>query len=83
MEKYSQPWNMVMISGIMDTTQHKNITRPQNYLKSPSTNMQQRRFRIPIYTNCKGGDVDLRGVDDGVEEGDEDTSPTPRKSWWR
>jgi hypothetical protein len=27
--------------------------------------VQQRRSRVPIYTNCEGGDVDLGGYDDG------------------
>jgi hypothetical protein len=66
---------MIMISGIMETTQYKNITSPQNNLKSPSTNMhkvQQRQSRVLIYKKCEGDDVDL-GDDDG--DGDEDSSP--------
>jgi hypothetical protein len=37
--------------------------------------VQQRLSRVLIYTNCKGGDVDIRGDDDGdVDVDDEDTS---------
>jgi hypothetical protein len=59
---------MIMTSGIMNTTQSENITSPQNNLKSPNTSMhrvQQRRSRVPIYTNCEGDTVDLREDDDG------------------
>jgi hypothetical protein len=59
---------MIMTSGIMNTTQYENITLPQNNLESPSTSMhrvQQRRSRVPIYTNCEEDDVDLGGDDDG------------------
>jgi hypothetical protein len=59
---------MIMTSGIMNTTQYENITLPQNNLESPSTSMhrvQQRRSRVPIYTNCEEADVDLEGDDDG------------------
>jgi hypothetical protein len=59
---------MIMTSGIMNTTQDENITSPQNKLKSPSTNMhrvQQRRSKVPIYTNCEGGDIYLGRDDDG------------------
>jgi hypothetical protein len=73
---------MIMTSSIMNTTQSKNITSPQCNLESPSTSMhrvQQRRPRVPIYTNCEGDDVDLGGDDDGdgiVAVDDEDgTSP--------
>jgi hypothetical protein len=71
-----------MTSGIINTTQSKNITSPQNNLESSNTNMyrvQQRRSRVLIYTNCDGDNVDLGGDRDGdgdVAVDDEDgTSP--------
>jgi hypothetical protein len=56
---------MIMTSGIMNTTQSKNMTSPENNLKSPSTSMpkvQQRQSRVPIYTNYESDDVDLKGM---------------------
>jgi hypothetical protein len=72
---------MIMTSGIMNTTQSKNITTPQNNLESPSISMhrvQQRQSRVPIYTNCEGDDVNLRG-DDDVAVDDEDATFTHAK----
>jgi hypothetical protein len=41
--------------------------------------VQQRRFRVPIYTNYEGDDVDLGGNDDGdgdvVVDDKDGTSP--------
>jgi hypothetical protein len=66
----------------MDTTQSKNIISPKNNLKSPSTYMhkaQQRRSRVPIYTNYVGYYINLEGGGDSdgdvVEDDDEEISP--------
>jgi hypothetical protein len=73
---------MIMTSGIMSTTTCENIISPQNNLESPSTNMhivQQRRSRVPIYTNYVGDDINLGGDDDGdadvVVDDEDGTSP--------
>jgi hypothetical protein len=58
---------MSMTTGIMNTSQSKNINSPQNNLESPSRSMhrvQQKQSRVPIYTNYEWDDVDLGAGDD-------------------
>jgi hypothetical protein len=71
-----------MISGIINRTQYENITSPQNNLELHKHKHAQgliRWSRVPIYTNCKGNYVDIRGDDDvdgdvAIKD-DEDTFP--------
>jgi hypothetical protein len=61
---------MIMISGIIITTQSKNITLPRKYLNNPSTNMHEVPkicYEILIYTNCEVDDIDLEDGDDMVK----------------
>jgi hypothetical protein len=44
---YSQVQNMIMISGVWNTTHSKNITPPQNNDKLPSTNMHTSLKQYP------------------------------------
>ena len=87
MGNYSQSENMVWIRGIWITTQSDNTISPPNKDKMLITNMQiafRTMSRVQSTTNYEGDEVDL-GDDDGDNDGadvdgDEDASPTPRRS---
>ena len=79
---------MIMTSGIMITTQSKNITSPQNNTKLPSTNMHttlKQYSRVRSTTNYEGDDIDLEMemvlMMVMVKMVLKTLPPTPRRSW--